>query len=255
MIHNLVSVGKTISKLYRDFRISDPQYNADAIEWVGEALGSIGHGVQFTQEEQSFDVVDYKVALPRGLFRLKDVYYLGDNDEVRPAQAANPSVSRKTRGVVTNGFSYVVQGGYVHTSKEVGKVYLVYDAIAVGEDGYPLVPDHPDFQNALVWYVIHKMITGGWQHPSSQVDFRESQRQWETYCGRARTQARIPTIGDYQEFLENWVGLLSPTTRRDEGFDSVPLSGPSYGKPYYPGSTGTPVAGETGPAVWGIKDW
>src|SRR5690554_4941921 len=78
MTQNLTSIGKIISKLYRDLRLNDPQFELDAIEWVGEAVSHIGTGVSFEKRSEILEVEDYVSELPSNLFRLQEVFLMKD---------------------------------------------------------------------------------------------------------------------------------------------------------------------------------
>lgn len=240
MITSLVSTSAIIAKLYRDLRIQDTSYEADAIEWIGEAIGLIGNGVQFERKSAVLTIASHSARMPKGMFQFQEAYLLdkatGPLDlkarrlpMVNTSSVLIPLLDRAKKGLDD---SFVLQGGYIHTGLETCYVLVVYDGIAVDEEGMPLVPDEPDFQNALIWYIMRQMILGGWNHPSTEIGFERANHYWEKYCGQARTTQQIPTIAQYEEFKNNWVTLLPADNRREDGF-----AGPDQANNFIYGNT------------------
>jgi hypothetical protein len=229
MIQNLTSVGKMISKIYRDLRLSDPQFELDAIEWVGEAVAHIGTGVTFQTRTLSSTVVDYRVEMPSDLFRLQEVFLRDAQGNLRPISDSHGSrIPDSELGIE----SYVRQGRYLHFTFETGEVELVYDGIAVDEEGYPLIPDDPEFTNAFLWYIMRQMMVGGWEHPNRQITFEKADEMWQRYCRQARVKSQIPSISEYENFYQNWVHMVPMVNRRESHFSST-KSNAIYGRVFY----------------------
>lgn len=186
MIHGFKSVGFIIAKLYRDLKLRNPEYDQDAIEWAGEALAFIGHGIQFTRETLELSYEDYKVKLPHGVYR---IYRVISEDHIE----------------------YVVKDNYIHLSQEVGTLSIDYVRVSTDEDGYPYVPDSPNFSNAITWYIMRQMILGGWQHPSG-IDFDKADRMWLRYCSHAASEGAMPTLDEYDGFMKSWLNMLGTIT-------------------------------------------
>jgi len=58
-----------------------------------------------------------------------------------------------------SGFCYKLQGNCIFTSIKEGTIEIAYRAIAVDEEGYPLIPDNAAFIRALELYIKKQTFT------------------------------------------------------------------------------------------------
>lgn len=55
--------------------------------------------------------------------------------------------------------TYKIQGRVIFTSMKEGKIEIAYSAIAVDDEGYPLIPDNSSFTKALELYIKKQCFT------------------------------------------------------------------------------------------------
>ena len=53
----------------------------------------------------------------------------------------------------SSDLTYKIQGRVIYTSIKEGTIEIAYRAIAVDDEGYPLVPDKSSFSRALELYI------------------------------------------------------------------------------------------------------
>tara|TARA_R100001510_G_scaffold56889_1_gene63393 strand:+ start:2599 stop:3597 length:999 start_codon:yes stop_codon:yes gene_type:complete len=115
---------------------------------------------------------------------------------------------------------YYIDTGYIKTSFASGTVCLNYMAIPTDADCYPMVPDDISFKEAMFWYIVKKMILGGFA-PKSGVNYQLSEQQWKYYCSQARNAAVFPDIDRWESFMNQWVRLIPNLNRHAVGFDNL----------------------------------
>ena len=81
---------------------------------------------------------------------------------------------------------------------ETGYVKVIYMALPVDEEGYPLVPENISFRNALGWYIAHKLAIRG-KLSNKELSVQYCDRMWQRYCLQARGDAYMPDITQMQE--------------------------------------------------------
>jgi hypothetical protein len=231
MIYTFKSSREVIAKLFRDLKLQDAHWIADGIEWIGEALEAIGSTAQTVQQSKVAKSSSFKVPLPANLAILEEVRYgrynstktadnppkLEDFTEVmarEPGGGAHPALldnynSRKGANLTIDE-TFFIKGGMVHVSFEEDWVAFIYKSFAVDEDGYPMVPDHYSYSQALYWYIVMKMIEGGFKHPAgvNQINWAVAEDRWQYYCGQARNQSKMPDASTYRRFMKSWVTLI-----------------------------------------------
>lgn len=204
------SVGRVIDKIYRDLRPNHPNWETDAIEWVGEALAHIGSGPQMEMKSALLDVVSHRALLPPDFVREHEVFRAEQGLNDVPLSVVDwtgiPSFLPSQTFEIPDG--YVMSGSEVHTSFETGQVRIQYTAYSLDDEGYPLVPDDPNYLDAFLWYIVKQLMVGGWRHPNPQITFETSERRWLRYCSQARQQSKMPSVPEYDTFLKRWVQLV-----------------------------------------------
>lgn len=216
-----VSCKYAIAKIYRDLGLEDPNYEADIIEWMGEALEYIGSYPQLELKNEEVVISSFKGVLPTDFVQMQQVVYEKEVIDYNPTTFLpetedSPSIdNRKTH-------SWAINEGYIITSLEEGTFTISYLAIPTDDDGYPLMPDNQYFKEALFWYCTQRLIMRGYKPKVEQITFEYARNEWQYYCTAARNKANFPDLSEYERFKDAWVGLVPSTgSVYDRGFDII----------------------------------
>lgn len=196
----------------------------------------IGSGVEYELADAILEVINHKVAIPYDLLHLIGVYYnttatkdtLADSYKI-PLQKSgaldnlgihNQLFKESTQPFVDNQHEYYkIAGNYIHTSFQEGVIGITYNRLLLAPDGLPMIPDHPSFSTALLWYITRQMILGGWKHPAG-INYEQADMYWQKYCSQARSRATMPSIAQSDLFLKNWVHLAGTSDRFANNFNN-----------------------------------
>lgn len=228
MNYKFVSSQHIVSKIYRDFKLKDSSWELDALEWIGEAMEFIGTFSGFELRERLLRIKDYKGKLPTDVYALTGIK-IGQKKLIAE-NPVDPFFQDKLREMVylTNmenseyGFTalmtipdqyYFQSGNYVKTSFRNGVVRLQYLAFPTDDCGYPMIPDTVYVKQAIEWYIISRMILGGFQHPS--IDWRTADYEWKRYCVSAGNDLAYPSVDKVENFMDSWVRLI-PDIRKPQ---------------------------------------
>lgn len=225
-----VSCKHIVSRVFRNLKPSDANWTLDAVEWIGEALGLIGRGVHMEEKVSFVEVSDFKTSLPEGLLKINQIGWMFEGSTVPVPVYKNESVfvagdfEQERQGVPT----VKQRGHFLHFSKEEGRAVLSYVSLALDEDGWPMVADHPSFSNALFYYIVRCMMDGGYKHP--HLNYMQVDEMWLRYCAQARTQAIAPDLMEMEKLRQQWTNIL-PLERYSTFFDeSSSVNDSSYGR-------------------------
>lgn len=238
MIEKYKSSKTVIAKVFRDSQIQRVDWVNDAIEWIGEALDAIGSFAQTVSMDKITKTYSHKTILPIGLLSVQAVYTTREDFEDKPQEKdfnikmsyGDPS-SVDTNSSGGECETFIVTGGYLHTSFEQGWIWIKYQGMAL-EDGYPKVPDKYEFDQALYWYIMHKLIEGGFKHPAG-INYFQARSLWLDYCGQARNIANMPSVAEAERLRDVWVSLLptvDPEVIRTEAVDARNLIADTFGR-------------------------
>lgn len=226
-----VSLKNIIAKVYRDLGLKEEEDFINFIEWGAEALEQIGVFEQLETKTLCIPINFYKAELPCDLVYLNYVSY--GNKNLQPSSSlTGPVMTEEDRSrdwtglslpdsILTNvnyipsisssssaRNSYSISGGYLNIGVEKGDVHINYQAMPVDEEGYPLVPDHVSFREAVYRYIVYK-----WLYPRyirGEADARmigDAEQKWLWYCGQAGAQAQMPSLGKMENMARRFISL------------------------------------------------
>lgn len=137
---------------------------------------------------------------------------------------------------------YFVKPGWIVFNRNKGFVKLAYNAIAVDERGYPMIPDSAAYQEAIYWYVTMKLSfpkymsgkLGGRGVNNAQNVYFYIQQQWNFYKNQAYGEAMMPDADDMKNIKHEWNQLI-PDFNADETFFKDLNKRQSFYTDYYHG--------------------
>lgn len=225
MIYKYTSSKTIIAKVFRDLGIQDSDWINFAIEWIGESLEHIGTYSQTIPKIHILKNANFRAKLPNDLYILDEIRYSNSTSTTQPTAqdfnfilssddsthhpslfgAENPYNENRVQG-------YILKGNYIHTSFESKWIAISYRAFYLDDDGYPMIPDSAEFQEALFWYITMKMLLRGQKHPV--INYENAEQRWLKYAGQARNASNMPDKSQYRSFHEKWVQMV-PQYDRD----------------------------------------
>ncbi len=235
-----ISAKAVIGKVLRDVRPASKSFEYDAMQWIGEAIEFIGHHAGFVPQTETLTVTDNRALLPCNyyLVRPKGVRYNGvplvygyNGGAYEPDSAptyisqlnvdGDTSITEKYGRPVEASHRasdeyYMLNNNYIITSFESGEITMKFWAFPVGEDGFPFIPDNIYYKEALMWYVISKLIMGGMRHPIFSYDF--AYNKWLTYCSSAANDIAFPTPDQMDKFTANWARLIPASGLEEDDY-------------------------------------
>lgn len=115
--------------------------------------------------------------------------------------------------------TYKIENNRIFTSEETGYVEVAYKALAIDDDGLPLIPDNSKFTRALEWYIKLQYYTILFE--SGQVDARVLQNTQQEYCwavGAYESECHMLTIDEMQSLTNSLNQLAVRIDEHDKSF-------------------------------------
>lgn len=251
-MYNLVSVKKVIAKVFADLDLHEETHRiTDMIEWAGEAIEKIGAITTLEKFvtgkglEPLLKIVDYQAQLPVGLHSIIQVAYsptesgpyysmrkaTGSFDSVRGVtKATHNEVTLETTYELedeslhvemdyTDDLTYIITPGYIKTNVRDGYLMMAYNRIPLDEEGFPMIPEHTSFMEAVYWYIVVKLTYPKWALGNVRdAVYYNARNSWNFYCKQAYGVAMMPKGVDEMESLKNaWLRIV-PEMHEHRGF-------------------------------------
>lgn len=103
---------------------------------------------------------------------------------------------------------------------KTGSLVIQYQAIPLDEEGFPLVPDTPMYDDALFWRIASMMALQG-KLKNKDLSFDYCDQKWKRYCRGAYSDSMMPDL-DGMERLKNQFYQLKPNLHQyDNLFTSL----------------------------------
>ena len=89
-------------------------------------------------------------------------------------------------------------------------------------DGFPLVPDHVSFREALYWFIVYKYSYIQWRRGEVTRDvYQDAEYKWIYYCNQAGAEAMMPNLTVLENLKRSWLSLEPNLCKFDSFFDNT----------------------------------
>jgi hypothetical protein len=192
-----------ISKIGRDLKLGNSEWLGDVKEWIGEAIQDIGVAASRKPVIRKLKIVDYKVALPCKVDNFLCVLYNGQRLTLNPAITQKYDITRLTNTFLTcPNHYYNWEANYFTFTFTDREVEIVWMGIPEDDCGNYLIPDNVAFRESVMFYVLSRMIMGGYPHPI--FTYEQCNQKYEHYGQRARNEVDSMKLVDMETFISEW---------------------------------------------------
>lgn len=206
-----ISIGRVIETAYRDSAFSEHIDYTDAVEWCFSLLKMLGVSSLYMRKTECLDIEDHSAALPCDYYVLQNVREFETGVSI--PQTTNISYTPDCDGNVSKfegGWGYKLNMDRIYTTFKEGKIYIDYDAVAIGEDGLPLILEDEKLVQALKDHIIEKVARKLYQRgviPKAIFDDVKQEAAWSVAA--CRSKASVPSHGTMQSLYNIWVRIAS----------------------------------------------
>lgn len=186
-----------------------------AIRVVIDTIRDIGNKLFLKDEIAYLTISDYRVELPDNIVDIIKVVHINGEDALSNRNSMKISsdpffssyVDRNVQGE-RQTIAYKIQGKYLYTNFENGKVQVAYTCIPLDSDGIVMIPDRSSIIKAMEYSLIREWYARKWV--AKKIDYttyKEMDKEKMWYIGKASTDFMLENI-DKRESLSNIVNTL-----------------------------------------------
>jgi len=204
---------------YRLIQVSFSENEAGPYYPMRYATGSFDYG-SVINESTSDSIVYPESSLINITMSLYDLTYEQAleklNDEPATRSLINSMISdmdnRSVNNIVddqTLDYTYLITPSYIKTNQETGYIMLAYQAIPTDDEGFPLIPDHVSFMEAIYWYITMKILYPQWKNGRIRdAVYYDARRSWNYYCKQAYGNALMPNKDQMESIKNTWLRII-----------------------------------------------
>lgn len=196
-----------IGRVYRDYKPKHSNWVNDAYEWVGECLALIGVYNIFFYEPIKVQILNYKALLPCSVDLIEGVSVGCYRLKYSGSTAVKHGISCVKNYPYHYDAEYVINGNYIQTNFETGEVTIFTAKLPVDCDGFPEIPDDAHVKQALAWYVLYKMVMGGYNYnllSFKELDFKVN----NVLIPRAQNSLNAPSTDQFELIKSRWLAVI-----------------------------------------------
>lgn len=222
-----ISIKEIVSRLLRHPLLQD--FNLEsAIQYTIDFLHIMGMEDMFVEKEEVVEIKDYRGKLPCDLLQVTAVKNnhtgLSMRSTTNDFKPDGVYDDRHSLGYYTYGedATYKTQNQIIFTSFKDGWITVAYRAIAVDDEGYPLVIDNANFLKALELYMKCEQFTILFDQ--GKIDWRvmeHTEREYAWAVGRCESEFSTPSMAEMESISNSWNTLIQKTTEFDHGFKNL----------------------------------
>ena len=169
----------------------------------------------YTEKSTFIEIKDYRGKLPCDLVSIKQVRDTKDNLALRELDNTffNPNTKDK---------AFKTQNMVIFTTFKDGKVEVVYRAIPVDGEGYPMIIDNEKYKNALELYIkkdrFTKYFDAGKLHQSV---LQNTQQEYSWAAGQLESELKTPSMSQWENISQAHNKLIQKTGEFRKGFETL----------------------------------
>lgn len=192
-----------------------------AVNYTVHFLRIVGCPRIFEEKTTLVEIENYRGTLPCDLNDIIQVrtYHNCDRKNYRVFRYSTDNFHLSKNKQDSFDLTYKTQGNVIFTSIKEGIIEIAYNAFAVDQDGYPLIPDNSSFINALELYIKKKHFTilFDTNKISPQV-YNQVCQDYAWAVGQAQSDLIRPTIDQMQSLTNSLNTLIPRVTEHSTGF-------------------------------------
>ena len=202
-----------------------------------------GYPKLYQDSIKTVDIKDFRGLLPCDLIFIIQVKDLDTGiclrsmtDSFTPGMRPMPSDNSHARDLLNNvrppvntyippikkhceELAYKTQGRIIFTSFPEGKVEIVYKAIPVDDNGFPLLIDNETYLNALETYIKVKVFTVLFDTGKIQAGvLNNAQTEYAWAARQVEMEFTMPSVSEMESITRMFNTMIKPMTSFDKGF-------------------------------------
>lgn len=180
----------------------------------------VGCPRMFYEKTELVDIKDYRGLMPCDFNEIIQVRTKVDNSgSYNTFRYSTDSFHVSDSKQDSVDYTYKVQGSVIFTSMKEGTVEIVYNAIPVDCDGYPLIPDNSSFTRALELYIKKQCFTTLFDVGKiTPAVYNNVLQEYAWAVGQAQSDLVRPTIDQMQAITNSLNTLVPRVNEHSTGF-------------------------------------
>ena len=188
------------------------------VNYTVDFIRKVGMPKVYIEKTANIVIKEYRALLPCDFHKMIQVRVFRDGYSQVFRSSTDSFHLSKDKGD-SHDLTYKLQGQAIYTSMKNGTIEIVYQAIPVDCDGYPMILDNSSFREALELYITKKRYKVLFDTGKIRGDVYSSTCQDYAFAvGQAQTSLIMPTIDEIESITNSWNTLIPRVREHSFGF-------------------------------------
>jgi hypothetical protein len=191
-----------------------------AVNYTQEFIRIVGMPRAFEERVAKLEIKDYRAALPCDFESMIQVRAVKENcKDYKVLRETTDSFHLSYNKQDSFDVTYKLQGNAIYTSMKEGLIEIVYNAVVVDSEGYPMIPDNSSFVRALEFYIKKQVFTVLFDLGQiNQQVYTNVCQEYAWYVGQAQSDLVRPTVDQMESITNMWNTLIPRVREHSRGF-------------------------------------
>lgn len=188
------------------------------VNYTVDFIRKVGMPKVYIEKTANLEIKEYRALLPCDFHKMIQVRVFKEGYSQVFRSSTDSFHLSKDKGD-SHDLTYKLQGQAIYTSMKNGTIEIVYQAIPVDCDGYPMILDNSSFREALELYITKKRYKVLFDVGKIRGDVYSSTCQDYAFAvGQAQTSLIMPTIDEMESITNSWNTLIPRVREHNFGF-------------------------------------
>lgn len=188
------------------------------VNYTVDFIRKVGMPKVYIEKTANLEIKEYRALLPCDFHKMIQVRVFREGYSQVFRSSTDSFHLSKDKGD-SHDLTYKLQGQAIYTSMKNGTIEIVYQAIPVDCDGYPMIADNSSFREALELYITKKRYKVLFDTGKIRGDVYSSTCQDYAFAvGQAQTSLIMPTIDEMESITNSWNTLIPRVREHSFGF-------------------------------------
>jgi hypothetical protein len=191
-----------------------------AVNYTQEFIRIVGMPRAFEERVAKLEIKDYRAALPCDFESMIQVRAVKETcKDYKVLRETTDSFHLSYNKQDSFDVTYKLQGNAIYTSMKEGLIEIVYNAVVVDSEGYPMIPDNSSFVRALEFYIKKQVFTVLFDLGQiNQQVYTNVCQEYAWYVGQAQSDLVRPTVDQMESITNMWNTLIPRVKEHSRGF-------------------------------------
>lgn len=208
-----ISMDVIASRITKHPLLKDINYE-DIIAYTVDVLRLVNVPRSYEEKAEYLPVIEFKAQLPTNCLNIKSVDYI-INERPYAMKMATDTIHNHISKLANprgneSAYTYSLNANIINLNQEEGTIFVVFDTLKCGEDGYPMIPDNVPLRLAIENYIkknIFSVYEDLGKINGRAVEKAEQEYSW--YIGKAQSDFQgFVNDDDMESFLVDFKRLF-----------------------------------------------